>query len=236
MANRLGLDNESQIQDPLFDKIGNTGCAFAFMTLISALEDANEGDTILMGNYGDGVDAYIFKVTPKIIDAKRRKGMKYQLKNKSTLNSYERYLRIRDLIPFEAGRKAPAGLPLPEIWREHSQALSFHGSKCTNCGTIQYPIQRVCAQCQAKDKYKEIRLAEKRGSVFSYTTDYLASTVDPPLRRALVDIDGGGRGHFVVTDCYDSETFMGMPVEMTFRIQATLDGIKRYMWICRPMR
>lgn len=236
MAKVLNLDYKAQVQNPLFDRIGNTGCAFALMLLISAFEDANEGDIIMLGNFGDGVDTYILKVTPQIADAKRRRGIKYHLKQNSPLGSYERYLRIRDIIPFEANRQSIANLALPEIWRERSQALSFHGSKCGYCGTIHFPIQRVCAQCHTKDNFEEVRLADKRGTIFAYTVDHLAPTKDPPLSRALVDIEGGGRGHFVVTDVGDKTLSIEMPVEMTFRNQATINGVNRYMWICRPLR
>ncbi len=236
IAKALDLDYKRQVQDPKFDRVGNTGSAFALMTLIGALEDVSEGGSILLGNFGDGVDAFLLKVTSQIAKTRERKGMTYHLKEKSLLASYERYLRIRDLIPFASGRKAAAGLPLPEIWRERSQAISFHGGKCKSCGTIQYPIQRVCAQCQTKDEYEEVRLSDKKGTIFAHTTDHLASTVDPPLSRALVDLEDGGRGHFVVTDVGDRELAIGMPVEMTFRNQDTVDGVNRYMWICRPMR
>ena len=36
------------------------------MMLIAALEEAKPGDRILFANYGDGCDAFIFRVTEEI--------------------------------------------------------------------------------------------------------------------------------------------------------------------------
>lgn len=235
-AKKNNLNYEKQVQDPLFNTIGNTGCAFALMLFILALENSSANELILLGNYGDGIDIFLFKSTSLIAIARKRRGVEYHIQRKAFLNNYEGYLQIRNIIPTEKGRMAVSGIPLPEVWRERYQALSFHGSRCNQCGTVHYPIQRVCAGCLKKDDYQEIRLSDKKGKIFSYTKDYLASTVDPPLYRALVDLEGGGRGHFVVTDVGDKDLYTGMEVEMTFRNEATVDGINRYIWICKPIR
>ncbi|MHB8105089.1 MAG: 3-oxoacyl-[acyl-carrier-protein] synthase III C-terminal domain-containing protein, partial [Dehalococcoidales bacterium] len=65
MAGLLGFKPE-QVQEPFFDKLGNTGAAFCLMLLAAALEDAKPGDKILLASYGDGADVLLFKVTDKI--------------------------------------------------------------------------------------------------------------------------------------------------------------------------
>ncbi len=48
IARRMGFDYKTQVQDPLYNNVGNTGGAFAIMILVSALEEAKPGDRILL--------------------------------------------------------------------------------------------------------------------------------------------------------------------------------------------
>ena len=57
LARRLGF-SQAQIQDPLFDRIGNTGAAAGLLMLVAALETAAPGDRILLASYGDGSDVF----------------------------------------------------------------------------------------------------------------------------------------------------------------------------------
>ena len=65
LARRLKLD-KAQVQDPLYNDIGNTGTAAAFLMLAAALEKAKPGDKILFAGYGDGADAFVLRVTDEI--------------------------------------------------------------------------------------------------------------------------------------------------------------------------
>ena len=55
-----------QLQDPLAGRVGNTGCAFAPMLLVGALEAASGGQKILCASYGDGAHALVFETTDAI--------------------------------------------------------------------------------------------------------------------------------------------------------------------------
>ncbi|MEM0314227.1 MAG: 3-oxoacyl-[acyl-carrier-protein] synthase III C-terminal domain-containing protein, partial [Candidatus Bathyarchaeia archaeon] len=61
LARGLGFDPKTQLQDPLMEFVGNTGCAQPLMLLAAAIEDAGQGDRLLMASYGSGSDAFIFK-------------------------------------------------------------------------------------------------------------------------------------------------------------------------------
>ena len=52
VARKMGFDYKTQVQDPLYGRIGNTGAASALMMLIAALEEAKGGERILLANYG----------------------------------------------------------------------------------------------------------------------------------------------------------------------------------------
>ena len=59
MARELGFNPATQVQEPMFDSVGNTGAALAPTMLVAALEKAKPGDRILLANYGDGADAFL---------------------------------------------------------------------------------------------------------------------------------------------------------------------------------
>lgn len=100
LAKMAGFET-GQIQDPMFQSVGNTGTALVPMMLVSALEEAKAGDKILVVSYGDGCDAFIVDITSDIENMSNRRGMKDCLKMRRELKSYVRYLRLRDLIKKE---------------------------------------------------------------------------------------------------------------------------------------
>ena len=235
LARRLGFDMDTQVQDPLFDTIGNTGTATLPMMLVGALDEANPGDLILVANYGDGADALILKVTENIKGFDRNQKVMERLPKKIQI-TYERYLNWRDLVPLQE-------LPRPEsrppsitcLWRESKSVLAFYGTKCQECGTAQYPPQRVCANCQTKDQFEEYKFSHRKGEIFTYTLDYLTSNKESPAVVAMVDFEGGGRIMCEVTECEPSEIKVGMAVEMCFRKLGQKGGIKNYFWKARPV-
>lgn len=235
MVKQLKLAPE-QVQSPLFDALGNTGAAFAPMMLVAALEEAKPGDRILWANYGDGADAFVLQVTDEIEKVRGRRGIKRHLESKMQIPNYEKYIRFRNLMQGEADRRPQYISSLPMIWRDRKQVLPLHGGRCRNCGNIQFPIQRVCAYCQAKDYYEEVRLADKTATVFTFSMDERAVEVDPPRVWTISDFDDGGRIYCTMTDRDTEKIDIGMQVEMTFRKIHEGAGVHNYFWKCRPAR
>ena len=158
IAKKLGFD-ENQIQDNLMMEIGDCGTAQPLLLLAAALQDSKPGDKILLAAYGNGADAFVFKVTENIRNFKAVPNLVSQLKNKKYMESYSRYMSFRDLVstlPGEPFRTFPSNAA---YWRDQDSILRFHGSKCTECGSSAFPIQRVCFKCGSKDKFEAIRLA-----------------------------------------------------------------------------
>ena len=239
MAAKLGFDIKTQVQDPLLSSVGNTGAASVPMMLVAALEEAKPGDRILLANYGNGADAFIFKVTEQIeAIRKSRRGVKAYLNSKRVLPDYETYLTWRGLFdkaPLQ--RRPPMRTPSPAAMaREVSKNLRFYGTRCLHCGYPQYPPQRVCTRCHTRDKFEDYRFSDKRASVFTYTMDTLAPTLDPPMVVAVINFEGGGRAFCVMTDRDTSKLEIGMPVEMGFRKLSSSEGIHNYFWKCLPIR
>ena len=239
MVRRLGFDPKTQVQDPMFATLGNTGAAFVLMMLVAALEEAKAGDRILLASYGNGADAFMLRVTENIDRLRNtRKGMKAHLQSRKTIDDYQTYARWRGLIEVAPAVRRPR-LEAPSIaalWRERDQNLRLYGVKCRKCGYSQYPVQRVCARCHAKDDFEPVRFADKRGEVFTYAMDYLGPTPDPPLVIAIVNFEGGGRMLTQMTDRDLNNLRIGMPVEMSFRKLYYTEGVHHYYWKCMPPR
>jgi uncharacterized OB-fold protein len=79
-------------------------------------------------------------------------------------------------------------------------------------------------------------MADRFGSVKTFTVDRLSYTPSPPLVFAVVDFEGGGRLPMELTDVDASDVQIGDRVEMVFRRLSTSDGIHNYFWKARPVR
>lgn len=236
LARKLKLD-KSQVQDPLYNDIGNTGSAAVFLMLGAALETAKPGDRILLIGYGDGADAFILRVTDEI---KRYKPVVTpQLKGKININ-YGQYLTWRNLVPVEASTLPDRPLiSLQARWRERKVITTLTGMKCKKCGTPQIVMigqtPRVCVKCQAKDEFEPCKFSDKKGILFTYAIDQLMPTLNPPGVNGVIDFEGGGRFVGELTDCDISKLKVGMPVEMTYRKMFTSKGIHNYFWKAKPV-
>ncbi len=237
VARSLGFDTRTQIQSSLYDTVGNTGCAQAMMMLVAALEEAKPGDRLLWASYGDGCDVYILTVTDKIKEMGNRRGIKKHLASKKVISNYERYLRWRNIVPIEPAARDPLQVPSAvALWRDNRGGLALYGVKCQKCGAPQYPAQRVCMNCQARDAFEEYGFADREGKVATFSQDNLAVSVDPPVTITTVDFAGGGRIICDMTDRDPQKVAVGMPVEMTFREVRFVGGIHDYWWKCQPVR
>lgn len=236
IARMLGFDVKTQVQDPLFNVMGNTGTAYPIMLLVAALEGAKAGDRILLASYGNGGDALALQVTEQIEKIRDRRGMKGHLASKRAMDDYLQYLRWREILPKDIERKDAEFISAPAIWREREAIFPLRGVKCKACGTIQYPPQRVCAICKSKDQFESYRLSEKNAKIFTFSMDYLKSTPEPPTVTTTIDFEGGGRMECYLTDRDIKEVKIGLPVEMSFRRLGLVDGIHSYFWKSIPLR
>jgi 3-hydroxy-3-methylglutaryl CoA synthase len=234
MASRLGLKPE-QVQEPFFDKLGNTGTAFSLMLLAAALEEAKPDDKILVTSYGDGADVLLFKVTGKIKNVTGKWGIRRSLASKMMIRPDE-YRACREFAATDPERFGGASASV--IARERDAIYALQGVKCLKCGTVQYPPQRICTKCHAKDNFEPYSFANKKGKVFTFTLKYGADI--PAFARpgvdTMVDFASGGRALFGMTDMIADKVKVGMDVEMSFRTLGVGGGIHNYFWRCMPPR
>ena len=78
------------------------------------------------------------------------------------------------------------------------------------------PKPRVCVECGHRGGLDDHRLS-RRGTVFTFTNDYLFASPDSPVAHAVVDLGGGGRVFVQMTDCDAEAVEIDLPVELTFR-------------------
>jgi hydroxymethylglutaryl-CoA synthase len=239
LVRRLDLDVKTQLQDLLITNLGLTGCAHTLLMLVAALQEVTAGDRILMASYGNGCDAFLLRVTDENrTEPQGGKGMAAWMKSRMPFHSYARYLSYRGLLhpqPGEQFRLFPAATT---SWRERNWAIRMHGSRCNDCGTVTFPIERICYNCRSKDNFEEVRLSDKTARVFTYTLDSLAGRSDDPTVPQIgveFDVDNA-RTYLLMTDCDPGEVRMDMPVEMTFRRMYEGAGMYNYFWKCRPVR
>jgi 3-hydroxy-3-methylglutaryl CoA synthase len=236
LARMIGLQPE-QIQDGMFDSVGNTGAPFFLMLLVAALEKAKAGDQIMTGSYGDGADAWLFRVTDKIEGLKGRRGIEKHLASKMTLANYGTYMRFRDMMEWEATPLPPAESSANVFYREGKALTRGYGQTCNVCGHLQFPPQRICMWCQSKDQFVDTKIVDKVGKVFTYSLDDRAVfALDLPNIIVIADLEGGGRIYGQLTDRDPKAVSVGMEVEMTFRKYHEGSGFHNYSWKCRPVR
>ncbi len=237
VAKGMKLDPKTQVQDAMFDKVGHTGCAFVPMMFVGALEEAKPGDRILTVNFGDGTDAYAFRVTDGMTKLGARRGIKRHLESKLMLSSYGKYLHYRNLMEWDVDRMHHMEGSLNILWREKKALIRGNGTRCRKCGHVQLPPQRVCMWCQAKDDFDYVRMSDKQGDLFTYSIDERgAGVIDLPNVLSVTNLDGGGRVYGQMTDKDVDKLEIGMRMELTFRKIHEEGGFVNYYWKARPVR
>jgi len=238
VARGLGFDIERQLQNTYYDQIGIAGSAQPLILFAAALEESRPGDRILLASYGSGSDAFLFRITDRISEWKTKMPVKNLINKKMEIADYNHYLRYRDFIKLEVStpfvKSEEPFTSIAFLWKERKQDMRFFGSRCKNCGYIQFPIRRVCLNCRAKDQMEDHRLS-KNGVVYTFTKDNVFLTPDPPGIMVVVDLDGGGRFYGQMTECPEDRIRIDLPVELTYRKWHEAMGICHYFWKCRPI-
>ncbi|MDD5095031.1 MAG: 3-oxoacyl-[acyl-carrier-protein] synthase III C-terminal domain-containing protein [Dehalococcoidia bacterium] len=236
-AGAAGINAKTQLQGAaILDSIGNTGAAQVLMALTTVLEKAKAGESILMVNYGDGADAYLLKVNQAINPVPGRRGLSGFSGSKIMLGNYHNFLQLCNLVKGPDEGKLHSSLTA--LWRERKSVYACYGVKCKKCGDTQYPVQRVCGMCMAKDNFDLVCLAEKKGRLVTFTKE-MGQDVGYPKVWSVVELEGGCRYFTVLTDVDPhpmTAESVDLPCEMTFRMFREAGGFFNYIWKCRPQR
>src|SRR5947207_2736201 len=182
-----------------------------------------------------GADALVLEATPVVERLEGRRGVSWHLARRAELPSYDLYLRFRQLLATEHDRRAGAGISATKHFRDRDDDVTLAGLRCRRCGCLQYPRQRVCFRCFARDDFERVRLSDKIGAVKSFTFDNFAGSPSPPLIATVVDVEGA-RLYLQMTDASPKEVKLDLPVELTFRKMHEAGGTPNYYWKCTPVR
>ena len=112
-------------------------------------------------------------------------------------------------------------MAIPRFWREIGSRYNLIGSKCGNCGKIDFPPRAVCPDCGRRSvgKMHRHRLSGK-GNVVTYTIIHDAPTqfdLQKPYVIAIIETDEGVRLTSQVIDAKLEDVTIGMKVQATFR-------------------
>jgi uncharacterized OB-fold protein len=131
-------------------------------------------------------------------------------------------------------------MAIPRFWREIGSRYNLIGTKCGNCGKVDFPPRAICPECGRKSvgRMERIRLGGK-GAVVTYTVIHDAPAqfeIQKPYVMAIVEMDEGVRLTSQIIDVRPEEVKIGMRVQATFRKlgQENDAGVIHYGYKFRP--
>jgi 3-hydroxy-3-methylglutaryl CoA synthase len=241
LAKRLKIKPEA-VRDALGVTVGEAGCAHALLMLAHCLETAQPGQVIVAAQFGQGVEALVFRVTDKIKDFKPRRGLSRWLANRKEETNYMKWLVFNGLVEWDRGMRAEKDnkTALTTLYRYNDQILGLVGGRCTETGTVQFPRTRLSVNPNntTVDTQEPYKFAERKAEVLTWSADFLTYAMSPPNHYGMMVFEGGGRIMMDITDVDQGEVDTGMGVRMAFRIKETDDqrGFTRYFWKAVPER
>ena len=225
-----------QVIDDLSSTVGIAGAAQPGLLLVALLEQAEPGQIVALVSVADGADVLLFRATDAIAGHRPSRSLATQLAAGGPV-SYGKFLAWKGVLPVEPPRRAePQRVSATAAARNEDWKFAFVGSKERDTGVVHVPPARVSRDGEHTDEMEPVSLADKQGTIATFTIDRLAYSPSPPIVFAVVDFDGGGRLPVELTDVDESEVAIGMRVEMTFRRLFTADGIANYFWKGRLVR
>lgn len=230
----LGID-PSRVEDPLFGKVGNTGAAFVPLLLSRCLERAKPGERILAASYGDGAEALSLVTTNEVEERRPRRGVTGHIARGRRVADYHVYLRARGLEVSDVAPRKAGGISATAHWRDRDEDISFKAQRCNRCGTEQFPFQRICYRCHAKDDHEAVRLTDRTGRLLSFSFDHFHPSPETPTIAGMFEIEGGCRVYLMMADALPEEVRLDLPVELTFRKIHEAGGKPNYFWKASPL-
>lgn len=226
-AKKLGFDPARLVEVPVSNG-GLTGAPLPITLLCNALDKALPGDFILTIGHGDGADAVLFRVT----NEKRKRNAVAAPASHLNIPSYSVFRKHRE---FNRSATEEGGVVSNvTLEQEERQHVRLHATRCPNCKVVQFPITGVCVQCQNRSGLEEIKM-RRRGSVFTFTKDYLYNAPVSPVGVGVIELDDGARFYCQFTDV-DTETIeIGQRVQLTLRRLRDGGKMHHYYWKCRPI-
>ena len=244
VAKKCGLDS-AKLRDPLLGDVGDSGAAHGLMMLVHTLQQAKPKEKILLLQFGSGCDALLFETTdalPAYNSQRAHGGVLGALANGKEEDNYLKLLVFNDLVLWDKGMRAEQDnkTALSTLYRNRDMILGLVGGRCRETGVVQFPRTRVSVNPNSAtvDTQEPYKFAERKGTILSWSADYLSFSMNPPNHYGMVVFDGGGRIMMDFTDIATGEVSSGMDMRMVFRIKSfdAARGFRRYFWKAVPLR
>ncbi|PWR21993.1 OB-fold domain-containing protein [Zavarzinia compransoris] len=241
VAARCGVP-AAAVTDALLDRIGDTGTGHVLLLLAHVLERAKPGAVIVAAQFGSGAEAVVFRVTEAITSFRPVRGVAGWLARGVAERNYTKFLSFKGQLALERGMRGEQDrkTALTTAYRHRAAILGLVGGRCRETGRVHFPPSRLTqgqggARLDTQEPYK---LAERQGTVLSWSAEYLSFHRSPPHTYGQVDFDGGGRILMEFTDVAKGDIEAGTRVEMAFRIKDIDDlrGYTRYFWKAVPVQ
>ena len=217
----------------LLMRAGNLGAAFAPAQLALLLEKAQPDDYIALIGYGDGADAYLFRVTEAIAKRPAKRPAQAWLDSKAELPynlalHFRQNLRQKPLFPPEID----PWTSLPLLHRERDELLRFQAQKCNTCGALWWPHRPNCYECGEQQNFSSVRLS-RQGTVASFVAEWAVPAPISPVGMVTVDTAEGARITTPSTDGDPRHLAVGGEVEFVLRVFHTSKRLPHYSWKVR---
>jgi uncharacterized OB-fold protein len=205
-----------------------------------------------VSQFGSGAQALVFRVTAAVAARsdpasaapafRPVKGVGAWLARGVEEMSYTKFLAFRQQLTLERGMRGEQDkkTALSTLYRHRRAILGFVAGRCSITGEVHFPPSRISYTpgAPALDTQKPYPLAERQGTVLSWSAEYLSYYPSPPQYYGQVDFDGGGRVLMEFVDVSTGDIESGTRVEMVFRIKDFDEkrGFIRYFWKATPVR
>jgi hydroxymethylglutaryl-CoA synthase len=233
IAEACGL-SAARRDESVLAECGDAGSALPLLMLASALEAAKPGELLLILGIGQGVDALLLQAEAGVLNGV--KALAQSLAHRREEPSYVRYLSHRGLLDVDFGMRTERDQRTAHsvAYRKRDTITGFKGGRCERCGTVQFPLSRVCVNptCRVTDTQRSHRLADTHGRVKTFTEDWQAYAARPPYVYGNIEFAEGGNLLMEITDIDSGELKVNDAVRFVFRIKDDdrARGFRRYFW------
>ena len=241
LAARCGL-NQAKLHKGFRETVGHAGCTDALILLADVLQSAEAGERILLIGFGQGCDVLIFQATDHISRTRSFRGVELTISQGIEDDNYLRFLSFNRLVDMDWGMRAERDNRTAQsaFFRNRRAVTGFIGGLCKACGVAQFPKTDLCVNpvCGKSNTQQDEAFSSKRGEVKSFTEDWLALSLNPPLMYGSVRFDKKSTLMMEYADFSAGELSIGTPLEMVFRIKDfdELRGYHRYFWKAAPFK
>jgi uncharacterized OB-fold protein len=241
LAKACGVRAEAVV-DAMASSIGDTGAPHALLMLAQVLQTAQPGQHVLVSQFGSGAQALVFRVTEAIAQFRPTVGVSGWLARGAEEANYTKFLSFKQQLRLERGMRGEQDrkTALSTAFRHKAAILGLVAGRCSVTGQVHFPPSRISYD-QGKplqDTQVPHKLADRLGTVLSWSAESLSFHRAPPHHYGQVDFDGGGRILMEFSDVAKGDITSGTRVEMHFRIKDLdeLRGYTRYFWKAVPVR